>query len=550
MSMAASTYPKEKKKRHNRKRAHARRLRKMPWRDLLVAAPPPGTADDPCAGLVAMQSTRPPFDPAYASVGFALFAIVVALCVGSNVAWYFYRDEPYLAMGRSFGLNLFANVGIIAAACAYQLRLALYTESNGNSTSMSCLFTAVAAMLGVGIGCVAASLRVFVLYSRSLHARIVHRLAEEKPQDDQSQPSGGSASASSNGQGPSLLRSLAVMLFPGEWAKAGDKSATATATKTKPEGSADFADVQMANVVASGKALVFLGCIGMASLLVIIVPVVIVEPLYASARCTGCDIYLSVLVATIVMGVRLGARGELTLLRKQANALVFMSYLFLLMRHAPWDEYGVSRELCMWVVLTIGPFLAGSLLMLIDPNGLSRTNVFAWDWLCVLPSFAFVVTWDVWPVWVARNAALAHRRAADTLQLSEAQVREGIIASLSDPTFALLCERLFVAELLRFLKEEAAFAEAFFEKGESWRIARSKLIISRFIANLAPMQVNISAELRREIERAVATNDKANVDVFAKARDEAVRLLRPAYLRYLRDAQQLKKRKSKLVLAV
>jgi len=233
----------------------------------------------------------------------------------------------------------------------------------------------------------------------------------------------------------------------------------------------------------------------------------------------------------------------------QFNALVFMSYIFLLMRDTPWDEYGVNWELCVWVMLTIGPFLVGSVLMLVDPNGFSRTNVFAWDWLCVLPAFAFIATWDLWPVWVARSAALARRRAADTLQLSEAQVREGIIASLSDPTFALLCERLFVAELLRFLKEEAAFTEAFFEKGESWRIARGKLIVSRFIANLAPMQVNISAELRREIERAVATSDKANVDVFAKARDEAVRLLRPAYLRYMRDAQQLKKRKSKLVIA-
>ena len=159
------------------------------------------------------------------------------------------------------------------------------------------------------------------------------------------------------------------------------------------------------------------------------------------------------------------------------------------------------------------------------------------DWLSVIPLFTFIATWDVYPLVVAYRDRTRRQERVEIL--TEAQIHEAIYAALSEPRFETLCERMFVVELLRFLKEEKSFVDNFFEKSELWRKAKAKNIDSRYIANLSPMQVNIGADLRREIEVDLKMS-KLDVDIFAKARLEVLKLIKPAYIKYS-DSQKRSK---------
>ena len=435
-----------------------------------------------------------------------------------------YRDEPWLAKGRSLAVSLYANVGLILGSASFLLRLSLYSASAGNSTTMSCAATAVTCMLGVGMVCVAVCLRVFVLYTRTLHAHIAQRMRD----DDASSVS--SAHSKPLEALAAIWYSLVAILSSNEWKRmrgntggsprasprasrvSEHKSIARTLTKV---GLFDYKEVQHSSTASSLKGIALLGSVGTASLAAIIFPVVFTNPLYTSG-CVGCDLYLSVLVACVVMSV---------------NALMFCAYLFWLMRATAWDDYGVKWELFVWLLVTPSAFLVVGVLLLTDPASTAESNAFAWDWLSLWPVLSSIAIWDVWPLVVAhRQRRMRDVRAA---VMTEAQLHEGIAQALSDTKFEALCERLYVVELLRFLKEEAVFREDFFEKSADWRKARAKIIVHRYIASLAPMQVNLSAELRREIERDTdAAADKLSADMFDKARSEVVHLLKPAFLSY------------------
>jgi len=434
-----------------------------------------------------------------------------------------YRDEPWLAKGRSLAVSFYANAGLVLGSASFLLRLSLYSESAGNSTTVPCAATAVTCMLGVGMVCVAVCLRVFVLYTRTLHAHIVQRMRD----DDASSVS--SAHSKPLQALAAIWYSLVAILSSNEWTRmrgntggtAGSprasrvsehKSIVRTLTKV---GLFDYKEVQHSSTASSLKGLALLGSVGTASLAVIILPVVLTNPLYTSG-CVGCDLYLPVLVACVVMSV---------------NALMFCAYLFWLMRATAWDDYGVKWELFVWLLVTPSAFLVVGVLLLTDPSSTAESNVFAWDWLSLWPVLSSIAIWDVWPLVVAhKQRKMRDVRAA---VMTEAQLQEGIAQALNDAKFEALCERLYVVELLRFLKEEAVFREDFFEKSADWRKARAQIIVHRYIASLAPMQVNLSAELRREIERNTnAADNKLGADMFDKARLEVVHLLKPAFLSY------------------
>jgi len=171
------------------------------------------------------------------------------------------------------------------------------------------------------------------------------------------------------------------------------------------------------------------------------------------ANCTGCDLTIE---TVIVIGVTVFVSSLLS---------VRLQYL-LYMRGRSHDVHGVALEMLSTLFVVSPFFLSGLILLAVDPGGLDRDSVFAWEWLLLIGISLLWFIWMPYQVIIAFGEWLSlSPYGADivTRAMSPGIRMVDIETALKDVDargrFAEFAERNFIAELARFLEDTTVWKE-------------------------------------------------------------------------------------------
>ena len=183
------------------------------------------------------------------------------------------------------------------------------------------------------------------------------------------------------------------------------------------------------------------------------------------------------------------------------------------------DEFGVAKELQLMFVFGGVVILVGILLVLFNPN-----STIPFEWVVWLGFF------NVLFIWVPVQIVLARGRIKKTHQL---QVRSEhlnlgtLVQSLNDASFLNLAEKEYVMESVFFVRDVESFKRKFSARSLNSRLFAMQHIINRYIRESAPMEINISWDMRNSLiaKCESMTANEVPSDIFDKAELDVANML-------------------------
>jgi len=479
---------------------------------------PPHFPPDTCDELAAYQLARPSPPAFWAPLGAALFAVFAFLTVGTTAAWYALIDEPRLAKGRSFWVNTVTNFGLLFACASVGLRWAMFDYST-NSTRMPCWVDVCGILVGVGITALMACLRMYMLYTWTLYASLVGQMGDKTTNDDTASVSTGDATASRFENATLSFRFFLQSLAPAAMTRK-DSSSNQQHRKSTSDNDRLMQRIHETSLALTPRALLMLAGIFLVPQGVLLVGIFVGTPVYRSG-CTGCEWDATLAIACIVQAVL---------------PTLFIANLWRYALYSPPDAYGIKHELMLWTLIVPGSYLLFLLLILSDPNDVMYNYQVSFDLINHISTAEHFLFWSIIPITMAYRDRQQRRKLIGNRvdHASMASVLKAIMDVIAEPEFELLCEKMYVRELQIFVLQVNNFHKTFYDKSEKWRRARVDTIVSTFIAESAPMQVNLGHLLRRDVEQAAKAFDPVrDQDLFDGARREALLLLVDVYKRYV-----------------
>lgn len=183
------------------------------------------------------------------------------------------------------------------------------------------------------------------------------------------------------------------------------------------------------------------------------------------------------------------------------------------------DNHGAMFELTT-TVLTMGVLCVGVwLLVLFDPDDLELNRTFNWHLLFLPPGTVYWINAFGLQFYKAHRINMMQRKAA---VLDE----EGLLVDMTRACeadaelkreFREFATKQFCIELVLFLDDCRAYKQMFYDKSESWRLSKARLLVKMYIASGADMEINISDELKRRILSQYELSTTANLELFDNA---------------------------------
>jgi hypothetical protein len=222
--------------------------------------------------------------------------------------------------------------------------------------------------------------------------------------------------------------------------------------------------------------------------------------------CWGCDVYLELFVGVC------------------AQLVVYIFCVLQLGRQvytaARKDETGVVFEL-VFIAGGIGSTsIVVHILMLVDPNGIQYRQEFNWSWLFFFNCLAYYWVGSIHQFYMQWR----QDRSRSTIQVA---TMEQLLSDNPEmkKEFIEYAARCYVSESLNFLEDISMFKSLYYEKADSWRLAKFKSLVDTYILFGARMEVNIPFVVRSHIEQAyirAKQNQAVSADTFVVF-DDAVR---------------------------
>jgi hypothetical protein len=163
-----------------------------------------------------------------------------------------------------------------------------------------------------------------------------------------------------------------------------------------------------------------------------------------------------------------------------------------------FDDKGVVIEI-LGIALIVAPLgLIIWILMIIDPGDLQTKNVFNWSFLFTFttaPSWLYIGFFHQFYVqWRQdRKATTFAIEPMDTVFQSDPTIKK---------EFGEFAARQFITESINFIEDVNTYKRFYFEKGDSWRVAKFKTLVETYVVSGSRMEVNISYAMRNQIVKA------------------------------------------------
>jgi hypothetical protein len=129
--------------------------------------------------------------------------------------------------------------------------------------------------------------------------------------------------------------------------------------------------------------------------------------------------------------------------------------------------------------------------------------------------FQFYVARDAWFLCPNCNSKQTGLVVNDKDKIRDMRGQLDSDAQLNEE-FKQFAAKQYVTESLLFLEDTAAFKRMFFQKGDSWRFSKAKLLMRMYIVPGADLQVNISEAMRSAIIKQVESG-AIKLDLFDQA---------------------------------
>jgi hypothetical protein len=236
--------------------------------------------------------------------------------------------------------------------------------------------------------------------------------------------------------------------------------------------------LSMVEIVATKKSYALLVLLLLLPSALTCILLIALTPAYQS--CYECDIFLELPIGVAVF------------LIVYITAALYISYEAYSV--TGFDDKGFVLEMVCMAGLLAPLALVVWILMILDPGEVQYNNHFNW-------SFLFVFTAQVWltiSYFYQFDVQWRGDRSADKLQIGP---MDTMLASdpLLKKEFFDFAARHFVTESVNFLEDIKTYKHFFFEKGETWRLAKFKYLVQTYIVSGSRMEVNISYDMKMQI---------------------------------------------------
>jgi hypothetical protein len=449
---------------------------------------PPGTAADPCAGIAAFNAPRPPLSPFVLDFSVALLAVftlqivaTVALFVHLRAALAF-RSLPISLLSMFSYVLLGANVLVMKIAYP----------------AYPCALHAVFWALIPGIQASCSCLRLISLLNQARFAQTagtMRRLFDRKNSTLTEDSVSTAVSQSLNSVRGAHMFSRTLATLQGALGFSSRESApfvtgfSSTDTPQNPRRDATTVKYLMATREALGWRALFktFAAIFLIPTAVAVLAVVFSHDVYYPGNCAGCDIFAELLIATLTL------YAILLVVRIRVSQV-------LVREHVP-DPYGMVREIQVNAFVYLGSVVLFCALYGVDPGGLDYNNQVMWEWWLVLG--IMVIAWHEH----TRHAVQAWRDSRNVVPLGDVassprhlEILEALMDDTVRERFDEFAKQHFLTESAMFLSDVSAFERWFYERSQQARTVKSQAIIKRYIMQDAPLQINLSSNVRTAIE--------------------------------------------------
>ncbi|KAH9251145.1 hypothetical protein BASA81_011044 [Batrachochytrium salamandrivorans] len=437
---------------------------------------PLGNSTHPCSGLEEREQSRPPLlaSSLYHNFGVGLFGVVTAALVVALGGILWYRDHPRFDKVRTLPQSVLALVaiwfyvsgGTIAIAqqwpCAYIISAqCLGMAALATTIMMRCLITSLEAQ-----------------YAKLASATRVLNIEAETESVATSTDGGGGLSFSL-GQG-------SVQFFKRQFA--ATRILFRLVTHIVPISSMTIQELVLAK---SGYA-IFAVSFFLPAVWAVLGVIFAVPPVFECP--TQChEIFLE---------------AELVLLCLVAYFFVFdLATMLAMYQYAGWDDKGVLMEVTGIVVAVCGCGIVTIALAIADPGNVDFNREFSWQSLV-----GFTGLFNIWFSfgWQLLIVQLQNRKAR---REDKAAAMWSVIAQMTQilhqhpelkQEFDKFAAKQYVSESVQFLDDVAQFKHLYYDKPESWRAQKVRILVRNYIMAGSDLEVNISSAARGLIiERAL-----------------------------------------------
>ena len=500
---------------------------------------PPGAGNDSCAGVDAFVALRGPATAAFAQANSAIFGVVVTAFL-AGLAWWMAKAKTVLVFGgRDTAFPIMFTLGVVLQA----ISIALYKSTLYSTTNKpGCQLMGFWWVEGMALMLSAAVVRL----TRDLSRAWFSKGAATYKKDLLGAMMGGAGGDDAASVSASSATSGARARFTQTCCTAPRQTlALMWLVAWRPPSAARNEETTALLAFSNTKTFVWI-----LSLLTVVVSGTFVVFFYLSADayrgvdasgkgCRGCVVSWELII----------------ILAAQAALFGFIMRRLAVSLHSFADAFGVRREIRLATLVSAPWCVASVVLMATDPGDAFYAYSFAWEWFWLLGIFLAWVVGVPWQVYKAtaqaRSAAVAVTVAASDARDSsrakqqpqqqqqqqpdpELAKRATTTTSVRDLTrgvalkdalddamvleaFTAFAEEVHIVEAVRFISAVKVWKLNFFDKSESWRVAKAKTIAGLFIYQTGVLQVNISAKQRERIEATLKSAKTVEFTLFDAA---------------------------------